>query len=147
MNKNSWLIVANSSLARLFRFVTLRELEEIKVFEHPESRLHNLDFTTDRPGRDFESMGTGRHALEPKVLPKQQEFEEFAKQLADYLEQARQHGDFDTLYIAASPMLLGMLRQALNPNTTKLIKGEIDKDITHMPIREIPSYLPFHGNA
>src|SRR5271170_8124938 len=112
MKKDSWLIVANSSLARIFKLVTRQELKELKVIEHPESRLHNIDLVSDRPGRDLELGGTRRHALEPKVMPKRQEFIVFAKQLADYLENARNNGEFDTLYIAASPALLGLLRQS-----------------------------------
>jgi protein required for attachment to host cells len=144
MKKDSWLIVANSSLARIYKMVTRHNLKEIKVLEHPESRLHNIDLVSDKPGRDFESaVGIRRHALEPKVMPKQQEFAIFAKQLANYLEEALNHGEFETLYIAASPSLLGLLRQTLHPNIIKLIKGEVDKDMTQMKPDEIPSHLPF----
>lgn len=143
MKKDSWLLVANSSLARIFKVRKRKELSELKVFEHPESRLHNLDLVTDKPGRDCESSGMGRHALEPKMLPKQHEFEIFAKYLADYLENAYNQGEFDTLYISASPSLLGLLRQSLNANITKLIKGEADKDVTQMKPHEIPPLLPF----
>lgn len=143
MKKDSWLVVANSSIARVFKIEKKHDLIEIKVLEHPESRLHNLDLVTDKPGRDFESMGMGRHAYEPKTLPKRQEFAVFAKSLADYLEGARNQGEFETLYIAASPALLGLLRQSLHPNTAKLIKGEVDKDMTQMKSQEIPAHLPF----
>lgn len=143
MKKDSWLIVANSSIARIYKIEKRHDLKEIKILEHPESRLHNLDLVSDKPGRDFESAGIGKHALEPKTLPKKQEFAAFAKSLADYLENARHQGEFETLYVAASPALLGLLRQSLHPNTAKLIKGEIDKDITQMKPQEIPSHLPF----
>src|SRR4051794_21082580 len=119
MKKDSWLLVANSSIARIFKIEKRHELTEIKVLEHPESRLRNLDLVSDKPGRDFESAGAGRHALEPKVLPKRQEFAVFAKSLADYLETARNQGEFETLYVAASPALLGLLRQSLHPNIAK----------------------------
>lgn len=143
MKKKPWLIVANSSLARIFTFEKRLELKELKVFEHPESRLHNIDLVSDRPGRDFESVGTTRHALEPKTSPKQLEIILFAKQLADYLEQEHNKGEFEVLYIAANPSLLGLLRQSLHPNITKLIKAETDKDLTQMKIHEIPDHLPF----
>src|SRR5215471_13213266 len=79
MKKDTWLIVANSSLARIYKIEKRSELKELKVLEHPESRLHNLDLVSDKPGRDFESAGIGKHALEPKTLPKKQEFITFAK--------------------------------------------------------------------
>lgn len=143
MKKDSWLVVANSSLARIFKFESRQHLKELKVLEHPESRLHNLDLVTDKPGRDFESWGVGRHALEPKVLPKRQEFENFAKDIANHLENAFNQGEFETLYLAASPSLLGLLRQSIHPNILKIIKGEVDKDMTQMKTDEIPPHLPF----
>lgn len=143
MKKDSWLIVANSSLARIFKFEKRNELKELKVFEHPESRLPNRELVSDKPGRDFESVGTVRHALEPKTSPKQLEFTQFAKFLADYLEEEHNRGTFDSLYIAASPALLGLLRQSLHPNIAKLIKGEINKDLTQIKVNEIPSHLSF----
>lgn len=143
MKKETWLLVANSSIARIFKIEKIQELTEIRTMEHPESRLHNIDLVSDKPGRDFESGGTRRHALEPKTMPKKLEFAIFAKDLADYLEESRNKGQFDALYIAAGPALLGLLRQSLHPNTAKIIKGEINKDMTQMKATEIPSHLPF----
>lgn len=143
MKKENWLVVANSSLARIFKVEIKNELTQINVLEHPESRLHNMDLVSDKPGREVESYGTRRHALEQKVLPKQHEFAVFAKSIADYLEAAYNQGEFSSLYIAANPAQLGLLRQSLHPNVTKCIKGEADKDLTQIKTDEIPSHLPF----
>lgn len=143
MKKESWLIIANSSLARIYKIEKDHHLEEVKVLEHPESRLRNSDLVSDRPGRDFESNGVRRHALEQKTSPKKNEFNIFARELCDYLEESHQQGIFDTLYLAASPALLGILRQTINPNTANLIKGEVDKDMTQLKPHELRSHLPF----
>lgn len=147
MKKETWIVVANSSVARIYKLEKKDRLEELKVLEHPESRLRNIDLVGDRPGRDFESTGTRRHALEQKTSPKKHEFIVFAKMLADYLEEARNEGLYDTLYITAGPSLLGLLREALHPNTVKLIKGEVDKDMTLFKPHELPSHLPFLQHA
>jgi protein required for attachment to host cells len=143
MKKNKWLLVANGSLARLFKVEKKDHLVEIKVFKHPESRLHTRDLVSDKPGRDFESANTARHAIEPPSNPKDLEFELFAKELSHYLEEARVKGEFDSLYLAASPSLLGLLRQRLNPSTAKLIQGEANKDMTHLTAQEMVGHLPF----
>lgn len=143
MKKETWVVIANSSIARVYKIVKLHDLEEIKILEHPESRLHNLDLVTDKPGRDFESFGVRRHAAEAKVMPKKQEFIVFAKVIADFLEEGRKQGEYNSLYIAANPSLLGLLRQALDQNTAKLLNGEIDKDMTQMPVHELKTHLPF----
>ena len=143
MKKNSWLLVANSSLARVFKVQSPQSLIEIQVLEHPESRLHNLDLVSDKPGRGFESVGTQRHGLESGTTPKQDEFLIFARRLADYLKTAHQKGDYESLYIAAGPTLLGLLRQTLDPSVTKTINSELDKDMTHLRPEEMIPHLPF----
>lgn len=141
MKNETWLLVANSSTAKLFKIEKQKNLTELKAFEHPESRLHNIDLVSDRPGRDFESSGTRRHALEQKTSPKKQEFQIFVKELADFLEESQ--GKFEALYLSASPTILGLLRQSLHPNTLKLVKGETDKDLIGFKAHELPSHLPF----
>ena len=143
MKKGTWLVVANSSFAKIFKLEKKESLIEVESFEHPESRLRDSDLVSDKPGRGFESVGQARHAMESQSSPKHQEFINFAKQLAHYLESARNKGEYERLYIAASPVLLGLLRQALHPATTKLLRGEVDKDMTHMNPNEILTHLPF----
>lgn len=143
MTKDTWLIVANSSLARIFKVEKKQALVEVEVLEHPESRLKVSDLVSDRPGRDFESFGAARHALEPTTNPKQQEFANFAKDIALYLDKARLEGQFNRLYVAASPSFLGLLRQHIPNSTLELVGGEVDKDMTHMKPTEIVSHLPF----
>ncbi|MCE2983027.1 MAG: host attachment protein [Parachlamydia sp.] len=138
-----WLVAANSSIARVYKIEKQQSLVEVEQLEHPESRLHTRDLVTDKPGRDFESVGHARHAFESFPSPKQLEFSQFAKELSDYLSAARQRGEYDCLYIAASPTLLGLLRQSLDNETAKLVKGEIDKDMTHMNTNEIITHVPF----
>lgn len=139
MKKNSWLVVANSSLARVFKIKNPESLEEINVLRHPESRLHNMDLVSDKPGRGFESVGTQRHGLENGTTPKQDEFQVFARDLARYLETAHNNGEYDSLYLAAGPALLGLFRQTISSSFAKIIAKEIDKDMTHLKPQEMIS--------
>ena len=141
MNKTTWVLVANSSIARLFHLETLQKLNEINQFEHPESRLKNMDLVSDKPGRDFESFNNTRHAMEQKTMPKKLEAFQFAKHLAEYLEQASERGKYDELMLIAGPTFLGVLRETISPNLAKLIKKEIDKDLTQLTPKEILSHL------
>lgn len=144
MAKDSWFIVANSSIARIYKKEN-KTLVQIKLFEHPASRLHNRDLVGDKPGRDFESVGHARHSLEPQHTPHENEMMIFARELANYLTTARNQNEFDCLYLAASPNMLGKLRQVLDSSTSKLIKAEVDKDLTQSKVEEIlPHFLAIH---
>lgn len=141
MKKESWIIVANSSVARIYKLEKMH-LEEIDTLIHPASRMHNRDLVGDKPGRDFESMGTLRHSLEPHHTPHEQELRLFAKELAQYLEAARNRNAIEKLYLAASPIMLGLVRESLDASTAKLISGEINKDLTQLKPEEITGHFP-----
>lgn len=135
--KETWVIVANSSEVRIFRKEGAHTLKELTTLVHPESRMHPRDLTSDAPGRTFDSHSSTRHAVSSAVSIKRQESINFAHEVTQYIEAARVAGKIDTLYIAASPSFLGLLRQGLSPSTLDLIKKEIDKDITHQPVHEM----------
>lgn len=143
MRKDTWLVTANASTARIYKVCTKQTLVEIASLENPSSRLYNRDLAGEKPGRSNESVGVSRHSIEPKTTPKEIEFQAFAKSLADHLENACNRGEFEKLYISASPNLLGLLRKALGHNTAKHISGEVDKDLTQMKPEEIVHHVPF----
>lgn len=143
MLKKTWIIVANSNCARIFQMEKGKgDLKELEALVHPESRLREHDLVSDKPGRGYESFGMERHAIEPKTSAKRQEFIDFAKHLTRHLESARKKGEFECLFVAATPVFLGVLRQALDKNTAQLIEREIDKDIIHLTPEEISKYFP-----
>lgn len=134
----TWIMVANSSIARFFLMEKNgSSLTEIETLVHSASRLHGRDLKSDGPGRTQESSTRGRHATDPDTLPQEVQFETFARTLANHLELAKNENKYDRLIIAASPHFLGLLRQNLRPNTTKILEMTIDKDLTHMNPKEI----------
>lgn len=142
MKHDVWVVVANSTQARIFKANTVNHLTELETLIHPGSRLHSSDLTSDRPGRSFESTHSGtRHAMEPKTNPQQLEFEEFAKHLSKHLNSACVNGQCGKLYLAASPAFLGLLRQHLSANTTHLVANQLDKDITQLSPKEITKHF------
>lgn len=142
MKKDTWVIVANSSMARFFKVEKNTTLVEMEALVHPESRLHTQELVDGRPGRTYDSSGGARHSIDPPFSHHQLEFAAFAKELGHHLETARESGKYDRLFIAASPIFLGLLRQAMSNPTLQLIAGEVGKDMTHMKPDEIAQHLP-----
>lgn len=141
MKKESWVIVANSAHARIFRLEKLA-LEEMDALIHPECRMHEKDLIADKPGATYEGMSQGRVSMEQQKSPKKHEASIFAKQIAEHLDLARSRGEIERVFLAASPSFLGLLRQEMNNLTAGLVAAEVDKDITHLKPNEIISYFP-----
>lgn len=142
MKKEAWIVVADDAYARIFK-LDKRHLQEIKTLVHPESRLHERDLISDKPGRSFESHTSTRRAVSPPVSQKKHEAEIFAKFVADFLENAVSDGHIDRIYLAASPNFLGLLRQSMSKLISRLIVCEINKNITHLNSNEIETFFPF----
>ena len=129
---HTWILVADAGRARIFANHGVgKGLEEVTEGEHTHPLPKTREIGTDKPGRSFDSHGTGRHAMEPRVDWHEQAKEEFAKELAKWLKAAWLADSFGRLVIAAPPRTLGELRRELDPQVAKCISAEIDKDLTH----------------
>ncbi|MFI3157880.1 MAG: host attachment protein [Methylococcaceae bacterium] len=144
--KLTWIVVANSTRARIFTADTPSSpLEEIEELSHAEGRLHDREITSDLPGKIKSSDGGG-HAFEQPTDPKKHETDTFAQRIAHYLEEARNANRFEQLLIVAAPTFLGLLRHHLSEQIKQQVRFELDKDITTLSpaaVRQhLPDYLP-----
>ncbi|SAL59661.1 Protein required for attachment to host cells [Caballeronia choica] len=118
MAVTTWVVVADGSRARIFETPGLKlELREIED-------LVNV-------------VSTG-----PTLSEKDRE--QFAKTVADYVEQRRLHHRYRRLRFAAEPKFLGMLRERLSEETRQMIFEEINEDLSALDAREIQAHLRRH---
>ena len=140
--KRTWILVADGARAMIVlnegpgRGLKTVPGREIKI-ENPPTR----DLGSDRPGRAQESIGGARHAIAPRADWHDQRKEEFARAVARTLDTDAAGGRFDRLVLIAPPATLGHIRAALKPATRKLVEGEINKDLTHLPVDELAPHL------
>ncbi|XOZ34694.1 host attachment protein [Halomonadaceae bacterium KBTZ08] len=137
------IVAADASRARLFSTDSpMGELSEVDTLVNPEARLHDGDLTTDRPGRQADSMNGARSAMEEASEPKEVEAQKFAKQLAETLETSRNQGEIEKLYVAAPPKFLGELRKHMKPELKAIVAEEVSKDLSQMDVQEMRRHLP-----
>ncbi len=140
--KLAWVVVADNTRARIFSADTASSpLSEIDSFTHTEGRLHDREITSDLPGK-IKSDNGGGHAFEQPTDPKKHEADNFAHDVAQYLESARNGHKFETLLIVAEPSFLGLLRNHLSEHIKKQISFELDKNIATLGSDEIRKHLP-----
>lgn len=139
---NTRVLVADGSRARLLTLEQDRSLTELEVFACPEERLKEQDLTSDRAGRSFDSTGGGRHDMEPGTSQHEQVAIDFARQLAERLDELRNSGELDKLVLIAAPAFLGHLRSNISSATQSLVALSIDKDLTRHKLPEIAGHIP-----
>jgi protein required for attachment to host cells len=141
MKKETWVVVANSALARVFRLEG-HNLVEMETLVHPEARLSEKDLVTDKRGNAGEGRQGRRSDYSPPHSAKETSNGFFAKKISQHLENERLKGAFSKLYLAAGPDFLGCIRGELSPQIQQLVAAEIDKDITHLKLQEIKNHFP-----
>lgn len=133
-----WILAANSTEARLFsREKKFGPATEQQDWLHPESRLHGHDLENDRQGKTFASHGYGQDDNEKPTDPKKREAQDFARELAKYLDAARARDEFTSLAIVADPSFLGLLRDMLDEHTRQRVDREVTKNLTRRSIETI----------
>jgi len=130
---NTWIVVADSSRARIFEVPpSSREIHEVEDFVNPYGRAQARELQTDAHGRAYARSGGDQptHAMDSRSDPVAHETELFAKRLCEVLDQARVQHRYETLCLVAGPKFLGLLRGNLSKEATKLVTREIDKDLS-----------------
>lgn len=141
--KITWIVVADSYRARVFTVDSLSSpLEEVDDLTHLEGRLQDRELTSDLPGKIRSEGGTGGHAFEQPTDPKKHEADNFASNIAHYLEQADNANKINRLLIIADPSFLGLLRKHLSAQLKKKVCFELDKNITEHSVAEIRKHIP-----
>lgn len=132
--KNTWLLVANGSEARLFETeFRPKELHLLQEFSHPESREKGAELSSDKSGHYQGDAGTGastQGAFNESSDPKEYEMERFAGMLMKQLEAGRNANSFQHLIVASSPKFHGLLNKKMNSHISRLVDKHINKDLT-----------------
>ena len=138
----AWVVVADSARARIFSLEHASgPLQPVEDLVSPEARLKEQDLSSDRPGRSFDSMGQGRHAMGATVEPGKQENVRFAKHVTDYVQAAHNEGRCDRVLLVAGSPMLGILRENLKSLSSVEI-SEFDKNLGQYDAAEIRKHLP-----
>jgi protein required for attachment to host cells len=150
--QTTWIVSANAGRARFFSDADpAQPLEEIEDMINSAVRLRTDETESDRLGptaaaKSSHNVGaaTPNKTYQPAHTPAEQEAEQFAKNISDFLLQAHQQGKFKQLALVASPQFLGSLRSFLNPNLKPLVTLELNKDYTSLNAQQLREQLQAH---
>jgi protein required for attachment to host cells len=140
--KVTWILIADGAHARILENggpgKGLNPVEGMKFEQEP---LKNQEIVTDRQGRSFSSVGSGRSAYEPDVSPEDYREQQFVERVAEQLDVHHRKGAFDRLIIAADPTSLGNIRGKLSKQVQETVVAELPKDLTNIPTAKLGSHF------
>ncbi|MFW5331291.1 host attachment protein [Hydrogenophaga sp. ZJX-1] len=133
-----WILVANSSIARIFvRNSRSEPLGVVETIPHPEGRLLRSELTRDRPGHERSDTSTAAARFEPHTDPKRKSQHQFAHEIATRLDEGLSTGQFEKLWLFVSSPLLGELKAALSRPVDQRVEVAQDIDFSALDVGEI----------
>lgn len=138
-----WIVAADHAGARIFATdKRAGPIEEIASLEHPEGRMKEQELAGEELGTGTAGAGHGQDIITHEHSHKRNEEERFARELAEYLDKARQKNRFRELYVLSDPRFLGALRNAMPATVRKMITNTISKDVARQSPEQIRKQLP-----
>lgn len=138
----TWVIAASAARARIFEATGRRTpFKEIFDLVNPDERLQRQELKSDKPGRAYDKLGGQRHAVQTPVDPKEQVARRFAGQVTEKLQADLREKRFDALCVVAPPHFLGLLREHMGGAVTRVVKGEVAKDLTRADAASIQAHV------
>lgn len=147
----TWIVTGDAARARILQVTGRNQVEEIESFANPKGRMHDRELESG-PRARFDGRPGGAPTGGPgndreDVHTSEVEAEKFSREIGRYLDLARAKNRYDRLFLIAPPRFLGMIRKELGKEVQKLVRDEIDKDLSWFDARDIDRFLKGSGTA
>jgi protein required for attachment to host cells len=140
--RKQWILVANGSLARFFsRSSTGDPLQALETIDFPDGRRKLNELERDRQGHESSDNSSAAAHFEPHTTTRKKVLHQFARELAERLEEGLVDGEYDALWLTASSPFLGELKAALHPGVAARIQWTHDADFTGMDVGALETRL------
>lgn len=137
-----WVLVADRAVARILAadWPDLENLREVDDLIHPAGSLRQSETVSDSPGRFSTHQG---HPVSGESHPdyRHKHALDFAREIVEKLEYGRQQREYDRLIIIAPPLLLGVIRETLSDLLSRLVVGQLNKDLARETLPTIVDHV------
>ncbi|MCB0343851.1 MAG: host attachment protein [Bdellovibrionales bacterium] len=135
----TWYVLASRTEAKiLLQEGISKELKLVDKFSNPEGRLQDHELGDSRPGAA--TLGKDK-TFAPKSSAHDNLALEFCRTIGESLEHGRTDGSFDDLVLVAEPRVLGMLRDQISVECSKLVRDDLRKNLAALSEHELQKHL------
>jgi len=137
-----WVVVADSALARIFRY-DQEDQKLIQLSVKSPARHWRLAKRLSQPatGRVFDSVGKGRHTMNRPADAEEKIERKFLTSLVHELKKKARQGRFERLVLIADPRSLGLIREKSGALLQNYIIEEAPLDLAHVPTKELMGHV------
>lgn len=139
-----WFVVASQKTVKVFGEISNKnKLEQFKVLDNPLGRERIRELIRKLAGISTKSTGVGsvRYTETKRHNPHEEAARQFAKTIAQFLNEEYRLKHFKTLTIVAEPHFLGKIRSAMDPKLKMSVIQWLKKDLQNTPKKTLNRFL------
>jgi protein required for attachment to host cells len=141
-NEPTYIVACSTAAARFWRSDSrFGDWTLVDEMENVLATQRERDYEADRPGRSFDIVGQGRHAMSSPETSQDHQAALFARQVASCLNNAVASGEVLHLVLLAAPGFLCHLRAALSDNALKAIALAEPRNLTDLDEKAVRNYF------
>lgn len=138
----TWYVVVSKSCMKLFtRNTRVEPLRHFRTMENELVGLPSAELRRHQPGTKYKgargSFGVSREVMSNDESPHELVSEQFARNVANFLDQERRQDHVRELKIAADPKVMGLLRKFLPKETIALVRSWVNKDLEKADVNRL----------
>ena len=128
--KKRWYVVANRTDAVFYKDTRDHKFAFVERLGNPAGKLTEMELDSDKPGRGFSSASNGsiHHSLDRRSHRHEKVAKDFARKIADSLEEAFKGDHMNEVVLVAESHFLGLIREVLPLAVRKLVKHEVNRE-------------------
>jgi protein required for attachment to host cells len=138
----TWYVVLSKSCMKIFsREVRTEPLQHVKTVQNELVDVPPAQLRRHQPGTKSKGarggFGVSREVMNNGENPADLAVEQFAREIAHYLDQERRQNHVRELKIAADPKFMGLLRKNLPKETLGMVRIWLTKDLEKADVEEL----------
>lgn len=142
-----WLVIANTTEAKIYQIQNRTGYNLIKHLSHEKSRLRSGELVTDKPG-NYRFGPSGHGQFSPTNDAHEDEKNNFAREIAAFLDQERKNNHYHALILCVDAHFHGILNKQLSQPVHDLIKRHLKKNYIPLPENKLNDTIEaiIHGD-